>query len=412
MKVFVPKERRPGETRVAVTPETVKKLAKRGLEVAVESGAGASSFFSDDTYRNAGATIIDGADAAGWAEADLVLTVTAPEPEQAARMKRGALLLGLLAPHHNGDLVNTLADGGISSIAMELVPRISRAQSMDALSSQASIAGYKAVLLAAHRLPRYFPLLMTAAGTIPPAKVVVMGAGVAGLQAVATARRLGAQVEVSDIRPEVQEQVESLGGKFIDLPMEESGSGEGGYAKEMTEDFLRRQREIVAQRLTGADVVICTALVPGKKAPTLVSEEMVAGMKDGALIVDLAVTQGGNCPLSEPDQDVVSGGVLILGPSNLAAEMPRDASTLYARNVLALLEGAVEDGELTLDLDDEVIDGALLTHDGNVRHAPTAEALGRPAPAIAAPPDEPPAGTPTPEPSTPEPQPGQEVTTS
>lgn len=410
MKVFVPKERRPGETRVAVTPETVKKLAKRGLEVAVESGAGSPSFFSDDTYRNAGATVADGD--AGWGEADLVLTVTAPEPDRAARMKRGALLLGLLAPHQNGDLVAALADGGISSIAMELVPRISRAQSMDALSSQASIAGYKAVLLAAHRLPRYFPLLMTAAGTIPPAKVVVMGAGVAGLQAVATARRLGAQVEVSDIRPEVQEQVESLGGKFIDLPMEESGSGEGGYAKEMTEDFLRRQREIVAERLTAADVVICTALVPGKKAPTLVSEDMVEGMKDGALIVDLAVSQGGNCPLSEADQEVVHGGVLILGPSNLAAEMPRDASTLYARNVLALLEDAVEDGELTLDMDDEVIDAALLTHGGDVRHAPTAEALGRPAPAVATPQEAaPPPEANTPE-ATPEPEPGQEVTAS
>lgn len=414
MKVFVPRERRPGETRVAATPETVKKLLKRGLEVAVESGAGDSSFFADDTYREAGATILDG-DAAvggetGWEGADLVLTVTAPDAAQAARMKRGALLVGLLAPHQNGELVSALADGGISSIAMELVPRISRAQSMDALSSQASIAGYKAVLLAAGRLPRYFPLLMTAAGTIPPAKVVVMGAGVAGLQAIATARRLGAQVEVSDIRPAVEEQVQSLGAKFIELPMEESGEGEGGYAKQMTEDFLRRQREIVAERLKVADVVICTALVPGRKAPTLVTEDMVAGMKDGAVIVDLAVSQGGNCTLSEADEEVVAGGVLILGPSNLAAEMPRDASTLYARNVYALLEDAVEEGELTLDLEDEVIDGALLTHGGEVRHAATAEALGRKAAGGEVATQD--ISTPKAQSSTPQPSPGQEVTAS
>jgi NAD(P) transhydrogenase subunit alpha len=248
---------------------------------------------------------------------------------------------------------------------------------MDALSSQASIAGYKAVLLAANRLPKYFPLLMTAAGTIPPAKVVVMGAGVAGLQAIATAKRLGAQVEVSDIRPAVKEQVESLGGKFIELPMEESGEGSGGYAKEMGEDFLRRQREIVARHLAGADVVITTALVPGKKAPTLVTREMVEGMKNGAVIVDLAVEQGGNCELSQAGEEVVAGGVLILGPPNLAADMPHDASTFYARNVLALLGGMVSEGNVALDLEDEIIDGALLTHQGDVRHAATAEQLGK-----------------------------------
>ncbi len=374
MKVFVPKERRPGETRVAATPETVKKLIKQGLAVAVEPGAGDRSFFTDAAYEAAGATLAAGG---AWGDADVVLTVGPPPADAAARLKNGAVLVGLLAPHQNLDLVRTLADRKVSALAMELVPRISRAQTMDALSSQASIAGYKAVLLAANRLPKYFPLLMTAAGTIPPAKVVVMGAGVAGLQAIATAKRLGAQVEVSDIRAAVKEQVESLGGKFIELPMEESGEGAGGYAKEMGEDFLRRQREIVARHLAAADVVITTALVPGKPAPKLVSEEMVAGMKDGAVIVDLAVEQGGNCALSRADEEVVAGGVLILGPSNLAAEMPHDASTFYARNVLALLAGMVSDGTVSLDLGDEVVDGALLTHQGEVRHAATAERLGK-----------------------------------
>ena len=375
MKVFVPKERRPGETRVAATPETVKKMIKQGLDVAVETGAGERSFFTDTAYADAGASL---AEAGAWGDADLVLTVGAPPPETAARLKNGALLVGLLAPHQNLDLVRTLADRKASSIAMELVPRISRAQGMDALSSQASIAGYKAVLLAANRLPKYLPLLMTAAGTIPPAKVVVMGAGVAGLQAIATAKRLGAQVEVSDIRPAVKEQVESLGGKFIELPMEETGEGAGGYAKEMGEDFLRRQREIVGRHLAAADVVITTALVPGKKAPTLVTEAMVAGMKNGSVIVDLAVEQGGNCELSRPDEEVVAGGVLILGPSNLAADMPHDASTLYSRNVLAVVRDLVaEDGSLALDLGDEIVDGALLTHQGEVRHAATAESLGK-----------------------------------
>jgi NAD(P) transhydrogenase subunit alpha len=374
MKVFVPKERRPGETRVAATPETVKKMIKQGLAVAVEPGAGDRSFFTDAAYQAAGATLAAGG---AWGDADVVLTVGPPPADAAARLKNGAVLVGLLAPHQNLDLVRTLADRKVSALAMELVPRISRAQTMDALSSQASIAGYKAVLLAATRLPKYFPLLMTAAGTIPPAKVVVMGAGVAGLQAIATAKRLGAQVEVSDVRAAVKEQVESLGGKFIELPMEESGEGAGGYAKEMGEDFLRRQREIVARHLAAADVVITTALVPGKPAPTLVSEEMVAGMKDGAVIVDLAVEQGGNCALSRADEEVVAGGVLILGPSNLAAEMPHDASTFYARNVLALLAGMVSDGTVSLDLGDEVVDGALLTHQGEVRHAATAERLGK-----------------------------------
>ena len=287
-----------------------------------------------------------------------------------------SVLIGFLAPYSNLDMVRTLAGGGVTSLALELVPRVTRAQPMDALSSQASIAGYKAVLLAAWRLPKYLPLLMTAAGTIKPARVVVMGAGVAGLQAIATARRLGAVVEVSDIRAAVKEQVESLGGKFIELPQAESGEGQGGYAREMGEDFLRRQREIVQRHLAAADAVITTALVPGRPAPRLVTAEMVHAMRPGAVIVDLAVEQGGNCELSRADAEVVENGVLILGPSNLPAAMPHDASLLYARNLLSLLQLVVDkEGKVAPSLDDEIVAGSLLTHGGKVLHQATAEQL-------------------------------------
>ena len=379
-KVFIPRERHAGETRVAATPETVKKLIQRGLEVTVESGAGVSASFEDAAYEAAGATV-GGNLAELWSSADLVLKVTPladnsdlGKPEYEA-VKEGALVTSLFAPHQNLEMVKSFADRKVSTLSMELVPRISRAQSMDALSSQASIAGYKAVLLVAHRLDKYLPLLMTAAGTIAPARIVIMGAGVAGLQAIATAKRLGAVVEVSDIRPAVKEQVESLGGKFIDLPMEETGEGEGGYAKEMTPEFLAKQREIVAERVSHADAVITTALIPGRKAPTLVTREMVESMRPGAVIVDLAVAQGGNCELSEPESEIRHNGVLILGPSNLPAEMPSDASTLYARNILALLDEVLEDGEVKIDVNNDVIKGALLTHEGEIRHAPTAKMI-------------------------------------
>lgn len=373
VRVFIPKETGPGETRVGATPETVKKMVAAGLEVVVEAGAGEASHIADTSYEEVGAQVSGDGGALG--EADVVIYVVAPDAEIAGKLKDGALLVGLLSPFRNLDLVGALRDQKASSIAMELVPRISRAQDMDVLSSQASIAGYKAVLLAAQRLGKYFPLLMTAAGTIPPARVVVMGAGVAGLQAVATARRLGAVVEVSDIRDVVKEQVESLGGKFIELPDMGGGEGEGGYAREMTEEFLRKQREIVAERVSQADVVICTALVPGKKAPTLLTAEMVEGMKPGSIVVDLAVEQGGNCVFSEPGQEVRHGDVLILGPANLPAETPIDASSLYARNVWALFKLMLDEGSLKLDTEDEIIDGALLTHDGEVRHEPTLKAL-------------------------------------
>lgn len=373
-KVFVPKESHVNETRVAATPESTKKMVAAGLDVAVETGAGAGAFIADERYTSAGAKIVDDRRAA-FGEADIVLTVGPLNLDELEGVNAECLLIGLLAPLQNLELVQQLANQKVSAVAMELVPRISRAQSMDALSSQASIAGYKAVLLAAARLGKYFPLLMTAAGTIPPAKVVVMGAGVAGLQAVATAKRLGAVVEVSDIRDVVKEQVESLGGKFIELPDLGGGEGEGGYAREMTPEFLAEQRKIVTRHIQVADVVICTALVPGKKAPTLVTEEMVAGMKPGSVIVDLAVGQGGNCALSKPGEDVMAGGVLILGPSNLPAETPIDASQLYARNVWALLAPMLNEGQVTLDLEDEVVDGALLTHAGEVRNAMTRKAL-------------------------------------
>ncbi|MEM1180857.1 MAG: NAD(P) transhydrogenase subunit alpha [Acidobacteriota bacterium] len=375
VKVFVPKELGDGETRVAATPETIKKMAAKGLEVSVQREAGLLAHVVDADYENAGATLVDDRTAA-LGEADIVLTVNGLAAAEAQSLKAGAVLVGLLAPHANIDTVRALQDWKVSALAMELVPRISRAQSMDALSSQASIAGYKAVLLAATRLGKYFPLLMTAAGTIKPAGVVILGAGVAGLLAVATAKRLGAVVEVSDIREVVKEQVESLGGKFIELPdMGESGEGEGGYAKQVTPEFLAEQRKIVTRHIAQADVVICTALVPGRKAPILVTESMVDGMKAGAIIVDLAVGQGGNCELSAVGQDVRHGGVLILGPANLPAETPFDASQLYARNVWALLEPTLGEEGIALDLEDEVIDGALLTHGGEVRHAPTRDLL-------------------------------------
>lgn len=374
VNVFIPRERRRGETRVAATPETVRKMVKAGLDVTVEREAGLAAAFPDADFEAAGAHLAADPLAAATA-ADVILTVTAPEADDAAALKPGSLLVGLLAPHRNLDLVRALTERRISSLAMELVPRITRAQSMDALSSQANIAGYKAVLLAALRLPKYMPLLMTAAGTIKPARVVVMGAGVAGLQAVATARRLGAIVEVSDIRPAVKEQVQSLGGRFIELPEAESGEGAGGYAREMGEDFLRRQREIVQRHLSQADAVITTALIPGRPAPRLVTAEMVDAMRPGSVIVDLAVEQGGNCELSVADQEVVHRGVLILGPSNLAATMPHDASSLYARNVWALLQLLLKEGALAVNTEDEVVAGTLLTHDGRVVHGPTAERM-------------------------------------
>jgi NAD(P) transhydrogenase subunit alpha len=383
LRVFIPKECADGETRVAATPETVKQMtSKLKLEVTVEKGAGDGSYFLDADYETAGATLVDDVKGA-YDKADLVLKVNGPQQnaaldaDEAGLLRKGLCIIGSMEPYSNHDMVRTLKSNGVTSLAMELVPRITRAQKMDALSSQASIAGYKAVLLAATHLPKYFPLLMTAAGTIKPARVVVMGAGVAGLQAIATAKRLGALVYASDIRPVVQEQIESLGGKFIPLPkMEESGEGKGGYAKQMTPEFMREQQEIVREYLVQADAVICTALIPGRKAPVLVKADAVEDMKPGAVIIDLAVAQGGNCELSELNKDVRKHGVLIVGHPNLPATMPADASLVYARNVYALVDHIVKDAELHIDKDEEITAGCLLTHDGAVTHARTADAMG------------------------------------
>ncbi len=376
LRVLVAKERVEGETRVSATPDSVKQMIKAGLGVAVEQGAGERAFFSDAQYEGAGAEIMPDA-AAAWASADVVLKVRAPEKhpsfDEIEAPKDGAVVIGFLAPYKNDDMIRRFAAKRISSLPMELVPRITRAQKMDALSSQANIAGYKAVLIAAVNLPKYFPLFMTAAGTVKPARVVIMGAGVAGLQAIATAKRLGAVVEASDIRPETKEQILSLGGKFIELPKsEESGSGAGGYAREVSADFLKQQQEIVGRHVAQADVVITTALVPGRPAPKLLPAWMVEKMKAGAVIVDLAVEQGGNCELSERDREVRKHGVLIVGHPNLPATMPADASLLYARNVFALLQNVItKEGALNFDLTDEVTSGTLLTHEGNIVHAAT-----------------------------------------
>jgi H+-translocating NAD(P) transhydrogenase subunit alpha len=381
VKVFVPKERAEGEKRVAATPETVKRLVKEGLEVAIESGAGAGANLLDAAYADAGATIIPESgikDAFG--SADVILKVGAPTKgpagDEGALMKEGAFLIGFASAHKNPAAIKTLRDRKVSFAAMELVPRISRAQSMDALSSQASIGGYKAVLLAASHLDKYFPLLMTAAGTIQPSRVVVMGAGVAGLQAIATARRLGAIVEVSDVRPAVKEQVESLGGRFIDVDLGESGEGQGGYAKELTKEQLAKQQAVVRARVVAADVVITTALIPGRPAPKLITADMVKEMRAGAVIVDMAVEQGGNCELSELNQTVVKEDVTIIGHPNLPATLPLDASLMYARNVQTLLLHFLKEGAVTFDFEDEITAGAVLTHQGEIRHAPTAELVG------------------------------------
>jgi len=379
-QVFVAKECAAGELRVAATPETVKRYVKEGLTVVVQAGAGAGANIADSAYQEAGASIASDAKAA-WGSADLVLKVAPPQQnaelgaDEATLFKPGAILIAHIWPHKQLPAVKTLAERKVSSLAMDLIPRISRAQVMDSLSSQANIAGYKAVVLAASRLGKYFPLLMTAAGTIQPAKVVIMGAGVAGLQAIATARRLGAMVEVSDIRPAVKEQVESLGGKFIELPMQESGEGQGGYAKEVSADFLAKQQAVLKQRISQADVVITTAQVPGRPAPRLVTEDMVKAMRQGSVIVDIAADSGGNCELTENNREVVKHGVLIMGYSNLPNTMPEDASNLYARNVQALVKLLNDKGSLKLNLEDEIIAGALLTTDGAVRHAPTADAI-------------------------------------
>ncbi len=375
MKVAIIKERRPYERRVAGTPDSVKHMVGLGLEPIVEAGAGAAASFTDDAYRAAGAAVVDDA-ATALADADIVLKVQAPligggdGPDELGMIKRGAVLIGMLAPLQNPIEVAAYAGAGIAAFAMELVPRITRAQTMDVLSSQANLAGYKAVLDAAGEFGRAFPMMMTAAGTIKAARVLVMGAGVAGLQAIATARRLGAIVSATDVRPAAKEQVESLGATFITVDEEAMRSAEtaGGYAREMGEDFQRRQREKITEALRRTDVVICTALIPGRKAPVLLTEAMVAGMMPGSVIVDLAVESGGNVEGSRAGETVkTANGVTIIGHPNMPSRIAVDASQLYGRNLQAFL-GLLVDGEtkLRIDTGDEIVRATLLTLDGQI----------------------------------------------
>ncbi|MBZ0270614.1 Re/Si-specific NAD(P)(+) transhydrogenase subunit alpha [bacterium] len=370
--VLVPKEIVPGETRVAATPETVRRFAKMGFTVLVEKDAGAGSFFADESYAQAGAEIVPDVVEA-YKRADLVLKLHPPRFHEERKgfeadfLREGTILVSFLYPTQNADTVEALTKRKISAFAMDQIPRITRAQKHDALSSQANLAGYKAVIMAAERMPKIFPLLMTAAGTITPAKVVILGAGVAGLQAIATAKRLGAIVDVSDVRPAVKEQVQSLGGRFIEVPTDESMQTAGGYAKEQSAEFLAKQQALVRKFIVEADAVITTALIPGRPAPKLIPADMVKDMKNGAVIVDLAAEQGGNCELTEPGQTVVKEGVTIMGVPNIPATVPVNASDMYAKNVLYVVEALYPKGELNFNFEDEILAGAIVTHDGAVR---------------------------------------------
>ena len=369
MLIGVPAESIAGESRVAATPETVKKLKAQGHVLQVQSGAGIAASVTDAAYEAAGAQVVDAATA--WAS-DLVLKVRCPTEAEAPLMRSGSTLVGMLNPF-DAEGLKRLAQAGVTAYALEAAPRTTRAQSMDVLSSQANIAGYKAVMIGADRYQRFFPMLMTAAGTVKAARVVILGVGVAGLQAIATAKRLGAVIEASDVRPSVKEQVESLGGKFIDVPYQtdeerEAAEGVGGYARPMPQSWLDRQKVEVAKRVALADVVITTALIPGRPAPVLVTEEMVQAMKPGSVIVDIAAPQGGNCPLTEPGQTVVKHGVTLVGETNLPALVAADASSLYARNVLDFLKLIVnKDGALHMDLEDDIVAACLMAHEGTVK---------------------------------------------
>ena len=379
MKIAVPRETAPGETRVALTPQAVTALREDGVDVVVQSGAGDASFISDEAFREAGATIVPDA-AALYGEADVVVRVGRPSDEETGMLRKGAIIIGTLGTLSNPELARRLAETGVSAISMDSIPRITRAQSMDTLSSQATVGGYKAVLLAAERLPKFMPLLTTAAGTVRPARGIVMGAGVAGLMAIGTARRLGAVVEATDVRPVVKEQVESLGGIFIEVEMteEEKANAEtpGGYAREMSDDYKARQAALIAERVKEADFVITTALIPGRPAPRLVTDAMVASMKPGSVIVDMAAEAGGNVEGTEAGKEVVKHGVRIIGLTNLPATMPGSATAMYAKNMQTLLKHLIKDGGINLDFTDEITRGATITHGGKVINGATAKALG------------------------------------
>lgn len=364
MKIAIPKETKVKENRVSITPDTIKDLIKKGFSCVIEKGAGENSYFKDDVYIAAGATVA-GSRKELFSNADIVLSVNSPAPEDIASMKREAVLISFMYAATHPDLVKACASAGISAFSVDAIPRISRAQKMDALSSQANLAGYKSVIIAADALGKIFPLMMTAAGTIKPAKVVIMGAGVAGLQAIATAKRLGAIVEVSDIRPETKEQVQSLGGKFIELKGDESVKMAGGYVTNVSEDFLKKQQELIAKHVADADIVITTALIPGRKAPVLITEAMVNSMRNGSVIVDMAVEQGGNVVGSEMNKTVVTAnGVKIIGESNLPAMLPLNASDLYAKNIATFLYHLATNESFKWEMEEEITKGSLIVHKG------------------------------------------------
>ncbi|HEY9607286.1 MAG TPA: Re/Si-specific NAD(P)(+) transhydrogenase subunit alpha [Allocoleopsis sp.] len=374
MKIAIAKEIEVGERRVALIPDTVARLVKQGLEIWVEAGAGEAAFFTNEAYEAAGAKIISDTNTL-WSQADVVLKVGVPKEQEIYQLREGSSLISFLNPLGKPEIVQHLANRKVTAFSLELIPRTSRAQSMDALSSQAGVAGYKAVLIAAAASPKFFPMLTTAAGTIRPAKVFVMGAGVAGLQAIATARRLGAVVEAFDIRPAVKEEVQSLGAKFVEVKLDEDTVATGGYAKEISEVSKQRTQEVLTEHVKNSDVVITTAQVPGKKAPLLVTEEMVQQMKPGAVIVDLAAEQGGNCAYTEPGKDVVRNGITIVGPINLPSSMPVHASQMYAKNISTLLQYLIKDGELQLNFEDDIIDSTCVTYGGEIRNQRVKEAL-------------------------------------
>jgi H+-translocating NAD(P) transhydrogenase subunit alpha len=371
VRLAVPKELVSGERRVALDPTMAERFTKLGAEVLIEKGAGLSAFFADESYPK-GSRLVDGAQAL-YAEADVVFKVQPPTLEEVELLKDGTVLLGILQPHRNPELVKRLLAKHITSFAMELIPRISRAQSMDVLSSQAAVAGYQVALLAANLASGFFPMLTTAAGTIRPSKVVIVGAGVAGLQAIATCRRLGAMVEAYDIRPAARQEIESLGAKMIDTGV--SAAGEGGYARELTAEEKQKQADVLAKHIAAANAVITTAAIPGRAAPKIVTVAMVEAMKRGAVIVDLAAESGGNCELTRPGETYEHHGVLIAGPLNIPSSFPVPASEMYAKNLYNFLSPMFKDGQLHLDWDDEVIAKSALTRDGTICHEPTRKLL-------------------------------------
>ena len=370
IKIGVPKEVREGEHRVALVPDIVNRLAKQDIQVSLETGAGALAGYTDDYYENAE---IAASSAEILGKSDICLTVNPATSEQIAQLREGSILIGYLNPHSDLERFNKLKAKKISAFSMELIPRISRAQAMDALSSQASIAGYKAVLLASNLLGKFFPMLTTAAGTIRPSKVLVIGAGVAGLQAIATARRLGAIVEGYDVRAAVKEQVESLGAKFVDIEIK--AEGDGGYARELTDEERQQQQAILAKHVAAADVVVSTAAIPGRPSPLIINTQMVEGMRGGSVIVDLAAEGGGNCELTKIDETVLHNGVKIYGPANVPSMLGNHASELYAKNLLNFLELLIQDGAINIDLEDEILSASLITHGGEIHHAGIKEQL-------------------------------------